>query len=274
MERAKRTLLWFRKLGWKWWVVIAIITILLIVFVAAPLYIYYSRDRDPQTYTHLPPIAEMVYKVTYDSGDGPVDQTQLVLKVTETGVIKNSEICFHAVTVFDTHPKRKVNAPIVSSTNIQAGEKEIWRSERDLRMVFKKLMEMGLPLVNTCITEITYSNYTNYPGWPYHINDNWTYEASYDVDVSFISRWTDTYQAEVVADDVPIEINGIEYPCFKVVHTLVETTNNTPSGEGVGATMTEYWYRDSKSIAPIKIEDSLSYKGVETSIMTGPPPSL
>ena len=133
----------------------------------------------------------------------------------------------------------------------------------------EKLLEMGLPLVNTVVSEVTYSNYENYPGWPYHLDDSWTYEVLFSVDVSFISDWTDFYEASVVDDSVTIEIGGKAYSCFEVVHTLVDTTNSRPSGGGVGAETIEYWYKDSKWIAPIKIEDSISYKGTETSIMTG-----
>ncbi|MDD5095333.1 MAG: hypothetical protein PHV74_13295 [Dehalococcoidia bacterium] len=272
----KKVLPWMKQLGWKWWVLIATLMIFLIIFVATPAYVYYSRDRKPSSYSHLPALKEMPFLVTYDSGDGAIDQTERTLRLTETGVPKNSETCFHAVTLYNTFPKRNVSAPIVHSTTITLGEDEIWRSQNDLRMVSEKVMQTNLKFVNTALTWVTFSQYVNYPGWPYHLNDSWTYEASYDPDVPFLSGWTNTFRAEVVADDAVIDIGSVGYPCFKVVHTLVDTSNSTPSGGDVGSTITEYWYKDSKAISPIKIEDSVSYQGIETQTMSGtsPPPSL
>ncbi|MFA4835606.1 MAG: hypothetical protein WC749_06025 [Dehalococcoidia bacterium] len=262
------------RLGWKWWSLITALTILFIVFVVAPAVIYYSRERNPPNYSDTSAKAAITYLVNYDSGDGVVNDNKQTLKVIETGVQKGSETCFHAVTVFDQYPKRKVNAVIVGSAKITLAGEEIWRSQNDLRAVSEEVMQMDLPIVNTAVTKVTYSGYQNYPGWPYHLNDSWTYEASYDTNVPLQPNWTDKFRADVVADNATVKIGNVEYRCFKVVHTLIDTTNGTPSGGGVGTAITEYWYRDGKSIGPIKIEDSYNYKGTETQIMIDAPPLL
>jgi hypothetical protein len=265
-----------RRLGWKWWLLIATLTILFIVGAAVPAAIYYSRDRKSPDYSGIPTKAMMTYLVSYDSGDGVVSESKHTLEVTEVGVEKGGETCFHVVTLYDPYPKRKVNARIVGSAKVTLAKEEIWRSEDDLRLVYREVMQRNLPIVNTVVTKITYSGYDGYPGWPYHLNDSWTYEESYDTDAPLQPGWTDRLRAEVVADDATVVIEGVEYQCFKVVHTLIDTTNGTPPGSGVGATYTEYWYKDGKSIGPIKIEDAINFRGTETQIMMGttPPPFL
>ena len=150
----------------------------------------------------------------------------------------------------------------------------MWRSQSDLRLVHKKVMQINLPVVNTAITEITYSGYDNYPGWPYHLNDSWTYEVFYETDTFLQPDRTDTFRADVVGDDAIVELGGAQYQCFEVVHTLIATTNSTPPGHGIGGTLTEYWAKDRKSIGPVKAEDSCNFRGTETLIMTGVPPLL
>lgn len=268
-----RVVSWLKKLNWKWRVLVITSTTLAVIIVVVPTVIYFSRNRHPPNYDKSPAKVEAVYQVSYDSGDGVVNSSKHTLRVTETGV-KDSEISFHEVTLYDPYPKRKVNAIIVGSAKVTLAEEEIWRSENDLRIVHKKVMQTNLPIVNTAITQITYSDYNNYTGWPYHLNDSWTYNISYDTDVPFQPNWTDTFRADVVADDAVVEISGVPYRCFKVVNTVTATTNGTPPGRGVGATITEYWYRDAKSIGPIKIEDSMSYRDTETQTMTGAPPAL
>jgi hypothetical protein len=212
---------------------------------------------------------KMTYLVSYDSGDGVVNNSKYTLKVIETGVQKDSQTCFHVVTMYDPYPERKVNAIIVGSTKVTFAAEEIWRDQGDLRVVHKRVMQTNLPIVNTATTEITYSGYDNYPGWPYHLHDSWTYKVSYVTDTPLQPKWTDTFRADVVADDAAVELEGVVYRCFKVVHTLVDTTNHTPPGPGVGATYIEYWNRDGKSIGPVEVEDSFDFKGTETRIMTG-----
>jgi hypothetical protein len=215
------------------------------------------------------------YLVGYDSGDGVVNSSVFTVKVIETGVLKDSQTTFHAVTVYDPYPKRKVNAIIVGSTKVTLSGEEIWRSENDLRLIHRKLMQKDLPIVNTAYTQLTYWDYKNYPGWPYHLNDSWTYKVLYDTDTPLQPKWTNTFRADVVADNAIVEVHGVDYQCFKVVHTLIASTNGTPPGGGVGSTYIEYWYKGGKSVGPVEIDDSFSYRGTETQIMmTAPPPLL
>ena len=269
-----RVVSWLRRLRWRWRLLLIALVIIFIVAVVVPSVIYFSRGRKPPDYSATPAEAMATYLVSYDSGDGVINSSKYTLKVIETGVQKDSETSFHKVTVYDPYPKRKVNAIIVGSTKVTLAGEEIWRSQTDLREVHKKVMQTNLPIVNTAVTEITYSGYDNYPSWPYHLNDSWTYKMSYDTDVPLQPKWTDTFRADVVADDATVELGGVEYQCFKVVHTLIATTNGTPPGGGVGATLIEYWYKDGKSIGPVKVEDSFSYRGTETQIMMGAPPLL
>lgn len=250
------------------------VVIIFIVSVVVPSVVYLSRARKPANYRTTPAEAMATYLVGYDSGDGVINSSIYTLKVIESGVLKDSETTFHAVTVYAPYPKRKVNAVIIGSAKVTLAEEEIWRSQNDLRIVHKKVMVTHLPIVNTAITQITYSAYDNYPGWPYHLNDSWTYKILYDTNTPIQPNWTDTFRAEVVTDDAIVELRGVEYQCFKVVHTLIATTNGKPPGSGVGATLIEYWYKDDKSIGPVKIEDSFDFRGTETRIMMGAPPPL
>jgi hypothetical protein len=68
-----------------------------------------------------------------------------------------------------------------------------------------------------------------------------------DPDTSLQPKWNDTYSAEVVADDTVVVVDGVEYECFEV---------------------------DGRSIAPLKIVNTISYIGTETMVMVDadPPP--
>jgi hypothetical protein len=78
----------------------------------------------------------------------------------------------------------------------------------------------------------------------------------------------------VVSDDATIEIGGVAYQCFKLIHTLTASTTNTLPGGGIGSTIIEYWNKNNKSIGPLKVENSVSYRGTETRIMISAPPLL
>jgi len=269
-----RLISWLRRLGRKWQLLLIALLIIFIVAVVVPSVVYYSRARKPANYSATPAEATAMYLVSYDSGDGVIDSSNYTLKVIETGVQKYSETSFHVVTVYDPYPKRKVNAIIVGSTKVMLAEEEIWRSQSDLRIVHRKVMQKNVPIVNTAVTQITYSGYDNYPGWPYHLNDSWTYKLFYETDTPLQPSWTDTFRANVIADDAIVELGGVEYQCFKVVHTLIATTNKTPPGGGIGSTLIEYWYKDGKSIGPVKVEDSFDFRGTETQILMGKPSPL
>jgi hypothetical protein len=71
----------------------------------------------------------------------------------------------------------------------------------------------------------------------------------------------------VVADDEIVKVGDTEYECFKVVHTLVGTTIGITPGTGVGSTFVEFWPKDCRSIAPLKVENYLNYIGIETRIL-------
>ena len=248
--------------------------VVFIVAIVVPTAVYYSRDRKPANYSKTPSEANATYLVGYDSGDGLINGSMFTVKIIEAGVLQDAETTFHVVTVYDPFPKRMVHAVMVGSAKITLSDEEKWRSQSDLRLVHKKVMVKDLPIINTAYTQLSYTDYENYPGWPYHLNDSWTYKISYDTDTPLQPNWTDTFRAEVVADDAIVEIKGTAYQCYKVVHTLIDTTNHTSPGDGIGATYIEYWYKNYKSIGPVKIEDSVNFKGTETQIMMDAPPSL
>jgi hypothetical protein len=77
----------------------------------------------------------MTYLVTYDSGEGLVNESMFTLKVAETDVVIDSYSCFYTVTEMDPLPERKANAIIVGSTKVTLAADEIWRSQEDLRVV-------------------------------------------------------------------------------------------------------------------------------------------
>jgi len=182
-------------------------------------------------------------------------------------VLIGNDTCFYTVTVMDPYPARKVHAILVGTTKVTLASEEIWRSQEDLRCIQQEAMQINLPIVGTAITDQTYSGYDGYPGWPYSLGDSWTYEIYLDPDTPLQSNWTDTYHAEVVADDAVVVAAGVEYECFKVVHTLVDTEQSTPGGAGIGSTRIEYWAKTGKSIAPLKVENAISYMGTESRIM-------
>jgi len=255
---------WLRGLRWRWRLALIALGVVFLVCVVVPAYIYYSRDHDPPDYGETERIAEMSYQTLYDSTDGMVNQTRETFRVIETGIRIDSETCFHSVMLYDPYPKRKVSAVIVGSTDVTLAQEETWRSQADLRLIRKEVMQVNLPIVNTAKTTLTYSAYENYPGWPYHRDDHWSYRITCDTDVPLQRGWTENYEARVVADDSMIEVDGQVYPCFKVVHTLADTSQGMVSGGGVGSTRTEYWYRENKMIGPVRSEDNIKYRGLET----------
>jgi hypothetical protein len=270
----RRIISWLRNLGWKWRILILAALVFIIIVVVVPTAVYYSRDRKPANYGKTQSAVNATYLVGYDNGDGFVNSSLFTVKIIEAGVLKDGETTFHVVTVYDPFPKRMVHVLMVGSTKVTLSGEEMWRSQSDLRLVHKKVMQKDLPLVNTAYTQLSYTAYENYPGWPYHLNDSWTYKASYDTDTPLQPNWTDTFHAEVVADDAIVEVKGIAYQCYKVVHTLTDTTNHTSPGDGIGTTYVEYWYKNYRSIGPVKIEDSVNFKGTETQIMMDAPPLL
>ena len=269
-----RVLSWLRKLSWRWRLLLIALVVILIVTTVVPSAIYLSRGRKPPNYKTTPSEVTATYVVGYDSGDGVVNSSMFTLKIIATGLQKDSVTSFHVVTVFDPYPKRKVNAIIVGSTKVTIGTEEIWRSQSDFRIVHRKVMETDLPMVNTAITEMPYTEYENYPGWPYHLNNSWTYKIFHHTDVLLQPDWTDTFRADVVSDDAIIEIGGVAYHCFKVIHTLTASTTSTLPGGGVGSKIIEYWNKNGMSIGPLKVENSVSFRGTETRIMIGTPPLL
>jgi hypothetical protein len=206
----------------------------------------------------------MTYLIRYDSGDGLVNSCECTLKVAETGATIGSEPCIHTVTVIEPYPQRQFNAIILGTAKARVGTVETWRSEHDLRVIHSEGMLVDAPLVNTLMTRSTYSGYDGYTGWPYSVGDSWTYEVHSDPDTFLQAPWTDSHRAEVVADDVCVSIGDAEYECFKVVHTLVGSTLSTHSGAGIGSTFVEYWPKDCRAFAPIKMENYVSYIGTET----------
>ena len=265
---------WLGRLRWRWRFVILGVLIILVVVVAVPAFIYYSRDRHPHDYSEMPNLAALTYLVSYDNGDGVIEQSQHTLQTVESGVTQDSIPCFHVVTLYDPYPERKFNARIVGSTNLTLGEEEIWRSLDDLRVIQKKILHTSVPIVNTVVVKETYSEYDPVPDWPYRLNDSWTYKVVYDSDTPLQPSWTDTFRAEVVADDAIVSSGNVEYRCFKVVHTLVDTTTDISPGGGVGTAIIEYWNRSNKSIGPVKIEDSVRFRGTEIQIASGEKPSI
>jgi hypothetical protein len=263
----KRIWSWIKKLSWKWKLIIILALIIFTIVVAVPAAIYYTRARDAPDYSEIQAKATLTYRVNYDSGEGLVNESEYVLKVAETDVIKDSYRCYHIVTVMDPLPERKVNAIIVGSTKVTLAVQEIWRSQDDLRKVSEEVMQIDLPIVNTVVTEVTYSDYIGYPGWPYTIGDSWTYMVTYEPDTFLQEKWTDLFHAEVVADDEIVHMGDVQYECFKVVHTLVETSHSASPGAGVGATSIEYWPKDDMSFAPIQYESTIDFMGVETRLM-------
>jgi len=270
----RRIISWLRKLGWKWRILIIAAVVVFIIAVVVPTVVYVSRDRKPANYRKTQSEVNAIYMVGYDSGDGFINSSLFTVKIIEAGVLKDAETTFHRVTVYDPYPKRMVHAVMIGSAKITLSGEEIWRSQSDLRLVHKKVMVKDLPIINTAYTQLSYTDYENYPGWPYHLNDSWTYKISYDTDTPLQPKWTDTFRAEVVADDAIVEIKGTAYQCYKVVHTLTDTTNHTSPGGGIGFNYIEYWAKIGKAIGPVKIEDSVNFKGTETQIMMNAPPLL
>jgi hypothetical protein len=261
-----------RKLGWKkWLLVIPPIVVIIVLVVIVPASYYFSRNRKPTDYSGTLAQATVVYSVTYDSGDGLSNNSTFARKVIETGVKVDSQTCFHVVTVYDPYPSRRVST-ILGSVTPKLGTEEVWRSQHDLRVVQKISLETDLPVLNTVKLTMTFSQYVNYPGWPYHLGDNWTYQTLYTPDSAIQAPWTDTFQADVVSDNALVQVGDTEYQCFEVVHTLIATTNPHPSGNGIGGTITECWYTGGKTIGPIKQVDSLDFKGTEIQTITGDVP--
>ena len=260
---------WFRltRINWKWRFLAILILIAVIVVIVVPAATYLSRARDVPTYDDIEPQATMTYLVSYDSGDGLVNESLWTLTVADTNSIKGADYCIHAVTVIEPYPERKFNAKIVGTATVNVGTIELWYCQEDLRILYGENMLINAPLVNTMVTKATYRGYNGYSGQPYSLGDSWTYEVYCDPDTSLQADWTDSYHAEVVADDEIVEIGNQEYECFKVVHTLVGTTLDTTPGDGLGSTFVEYWPKNCRSIAPLKAEDNMHYIGKETRIL-------
>jgi hypothetical protein len=263
-----RTLSWLGKFGWKkWLLIIAPIVIIIVLMVVVPASYYFSRNRKPTDYSGTLAQATVVYSVTYDSGDGLTDISTFTRKVIDTGVKEDSQICFHVVTVYDPSPSRRVSS-VLGSVTPKLGTEELWRNRGDLRKVQTISMETDVPVLNTVKITTTYSQYVNYPGWPYHLGDSWTYQALNKPDFALQAPWTDTFQADVVSDNALVQVGDMQYQCFEVVHTLTATTTSHPSGGGIGATIIEYWYSGGKMIDPIKQVDSLHFEGTEIQTIT------
>jgi hypothetical protein len=252
-------------------VIVAPILIILVAVAVVPLVYYYSRNRTPVDYSEALSQATVTYSVAYQSGDSLSDDTTLIWKVIETGLKEDSQICFHEVTVYDPYPYRRVNT-FLGPITPRLGTEEIWRNQADLRIVKKTSLETDVPIVNTVKITMTYSQYVDYPGWPYHLGDRWTYQVLYKPDSSLQAPWTDTFQTDIVSDNASVQIGDKQYECFEVVHTLVDTTNPHPSGTGIGGIITEYWYSGGKTISPIKRVDSLSFIGTEIQTTIGDVP--
>ena len=267
-----RALSWLRKLGWKKWLLIAapIVIIILVVVVAVPAIMYYSRNRHPVDYSETLAQATAVYSVTYES-DGFSDNSTFTRKVIEIGVKEDSQICFHVTTVYDPYPRRRVSS-ILGSMTPKLGNEDVWRNQGDLRAVQTISLETDVPVLNTVRITSTYSQYANYPGWPYHLGDSWTYQKLDTPDSPLQKPWTNTFQADVVSDNAMVQVGDKQYQCFEVVHTLTDTTNPHSSGAGIGGTIIEYWYSGGKTIGPIKQVDSLNYMGTEIQTVTGDVP--
>ena len=263
-----------KKIGWKWRILFIVSVVVVAVVVLTPTIYYLLRDREPPDYSDIVSNATMTYHVTYDSGDGMVNECTFVVKVVDTHEDIDSHSVIYTVTEMDPLPKRSVNAIIVGSATVTLAANEIYRSADDLRVLVNEVMQVDLPLVNTAISTKTFSDYNGYPGWPYSNGDTWTYTMFVDPDTSLQPKYTDTYRAEVVEDDAFVIAADAGYECFKVVHTLIDTDNSTPAGDGIGSTRIEYWVNTGKYIAPIKIEDSITYKGTDTRTMVDadPPP--
>ena len=250
--------------GWKWHIFLIVI-VFVVAGVALPPSIYYLlRDRELPDYGNIVPEATMIYHVTYDSGEGTINESTFTLKVVDTNIEVNSIPCFYTVTEMDPHPVRKVNAPFVGTAEITLGTDEVWRSQNDLRILEKEKMLINLVIVNTAINKHTYTDYDNYPEWPYIKGDTWTYSMNIEPDTNLQPKYTDIYRAEVVADDEVVVVGDTEYRCFKVVHTLIDTNISVTSGGGLGSTSIEYWANSGRSVAPLKIEERVQYKGIET----------
>ena len=269
---------WFRltRINWKWRFLLILIPIAVIVVVIVPAGTYISRVRDVPTYGDIVPQATMTYLVSYDSGDGLVNESEWILTVAETNMPKGTSHCIHAVTVIEPYPERKFHAKIIGTATAKVGTIELWYCQDDLRILYGENMLVNAPFVNTMVTQAAYSGYDGYPGQPFSLGDCWTYEVFCDPDTILQSEWTDSYRAEVVADDEIVKVGNTEYECIKVVHTLVDTTIGISSGGGVGSTFVEYWPKNCISLAPLKTEDNMHYIGVETRILVeaDPMPSL
>lgn len=249
--------------------------ILVAIFVAVvlvPVVTYMSRARDAPDYSEISPQATITYLVSYDSGDGLVNDSEWTLAIAGAGVAKCPEPCIHAVTMIDPYPERKVNAEIVGSARARVASMELWYSEDDLSVLYAESMLVNAPIVNTMVTRATYSGYETFPGRPYSLGDSWAYEVFCDPDTYLQAEWTDSYHAEVVADDDIVIVGDKEYECFKVVHRLVGTTLRTPSGDGVGSTFEEFWPKEGVWIAPLKVVDFVHYVGIETRTMVDADP--
>lgn len=205
-----------------------------------------------------------VYDVDYDSGDGIMNSATYIYNVTQKNVIKDLVTCFRLrLSISEGPPNRKTNAPIVGTAIVTIAGEEQWRSESDLRLVHKYAIQTNVPIVGTVRTEVYYRNYNGYPGWPYKVGQNWTYEVFYDPDSFLVGDWLDKWSAKVVSDSTVVTVGSTNYTCYVVVHTITSTGASPPPGGGVGSTITEYWIANRKLPVPVKMVDQANFIGRE-----------
>lgn len=265
---------WLWRLNWKWKALLGVILIVILAVVLTPSIYYLLRGRSAPDYSELVGLATMTFLVTYESGEDVANEATYTVKVADIDVIKDGVPCLHTVAdIEEPLPVRKAHARLVGKTNVTLADDQYWRSQEDLQVLNAQSMQVNLPLVNTAITYRTYSQYENYPGWPYSLGDSWTYNVYNEPDTSLQPKWDDTWRAEVVDDDAVVVAGGVEYECFKVVHTLTDTTIGISGGGGIGSTRIEYWVNTGLSIAPIKIENTQTYIGLETWLMVDADPA-
>jgi uncharacterized repeat protein (TIGR01451 family) len=213
-----------------------------------------------------------MYNVTYDSGDGTKNSAIYTYNITQTNVTKDSVNCYELkLSIGVGTPKRKTHARIVGTATVMIAGEEQWRSLSDLRLVHKYETETNVPIVVTVNTEVYYRNYIGYPGWPYKVGQNWTYEAYYVPSSSLVSSWADEWLARVVSNSSIVTVGNVNYTCYQVVHTITSTGTSTPPGKGVGGTITDYWITNGTLPVPVKIVDQANFVGQENrTIMYNP----
>lgn len=206
----------------------------------------------------------MKYAVDYQSGDGIVNGATYTYAITQTGSSKDSVICFKSeLQVSDGTPKRKTYAPIVRTAIVTIAKEDQWRSEADFRLVHKYVTQTNLPIVGTLSSDVYYRDYSGYPGWPYALNQTWSYKVFTSPSHWLVRSWTDSWSAKVVSDAVEVMVGAINYTCFEVVHTITATDASPSPGSGVGGTIIEYWIKSGILSVPVKEIDESNFVGRE-----------